>query len=196
MVAADLIDAQGNRLVLVRVLALDHQHRDAVDEKDDILPRAVVAVVKSELFGDFVNVAPPSRSGIEILVIDQDQVALPLFLVIEEFSPIAQVLDEFAVAVDVDVDMAKLPEQRTFGLGITRIEFPHLGVEQLVEEERQRSPRNGGRTFLSAVPRQPAGWKTRPPFLGFLPRHKHPADGLGIFEDPGLDGFVFGGCGH
>ncbi len=60
VVTADLVHPQGNRLVLVGVLALDHQHRDAVDEKDDILPRAVVAVVKGPLLGDFVNVAPPA----------------------------------------------------------------------------------------------------------------------------------------
>ena len=61
VVAADLVDPQRDRLVLVRVLALDHQHRDAVDEKDHILPRAVVAVVKGKLLGHFVNVAPCSR---------------------------------------------------------------------------------------------------------------------------------------
>ena len=89
VVAADLIHPQRNRLVLVGVLALDHQHRDAVDEKDDILPRTVTAVVKGPLFGDFVNVAR------RVLVIDQDQVALALFLMVEELAPIAQVLDEF-----------------------------------------------------------------------------------------------------
>jgi hypothetical protein len=56
VVTADLVHPEGNRLVLVGVLALDHQHRDAVDEKDDILPRAVVAVVKGPLLGDLVNV--------------------------------------------------------------------------------------------------------------------------------------------
>jgi hypothetical protein len=41
-----------------------------------------------------------------------------------------------------------------------------------------------------------AGWKTRPPLLGFLAGHKRLADGLGIAEDPSLDGFVFAGGGH
>ena len=37
VVAADLIDAERDGLVLSRVLALDHQHRDAVDQEDDVL---------------------------------------------------------------------------------------------------------------------------------------------------------------
>ena len=57
VVTADLVDAQGDRLVLAGVLALDHQHRDAVDKKDHVLPRAVAAVVDVELFGHFVDIA-------------------------------------------------------------------------------------------------------------------------------------------
>ncbi len=180
VVTADLVHPQGNRLVLVGVLALDHQHRDAVDEKDDILPRAVVAVVKGQLLGDFVDIAR------RIVVIDQDQVALALLLVVEELAPVAQVLDEFPVAVDVGVQMAELPEQGTLGLGVARVEFPHLGVEQVVEEERAVFGAVGGRH----VRIKPA------PLLGFLAGHKGPADGLGVFEDAGLDGFVFSGCRH
>ncbi len=59
VVTADLVHAQGNRLVLVGVLALDYQHGDAINEKDDILPRAVVAIVKGPLLGDFVDLARP-----------------------------------------------------------------------------------------------------------------------------------------
>jgi len=59
-----------NCLVLVGVLALDHQHRDAADEKRDILTRTVVAVVKGPPLGDLVIVARRA------VVIDQDQVAL------------------------------------------------------------------------------------------------------------------------
>jgi hypothetical protein len=50
-----------------------------------------VAVVKGPLLGDFVNIP----GG--IVVIDQDQVALALLLVVEELAPVAQVLDEFPV---------------------------------------------------------------------------------------------------
>ena len=34
------------------------------------------------------------------------------------------------------------------------------------------------------------------PLLGFFAGHNCPTDGLGISEDPGLDGFVFSGRGH
>jgi hypothetical protein len=44
------------------------------------------------------------------------------------------------------MEVAELPEQRALGLGLARVEFPHLDVEQVIEEERQR-----GRTFLSAI---------------------------------------------
>ena len=60
-----------------------------------------------------------------------------MLLVVEELAPVAQVLDEFPVTVDVGVQMAKpLPRMRdTLGLDVARVEFPHLGVEQVVEEE-------------------------------------------------------------
>ena len=131
MVTPNLVHPERNRLVLVGVLALDHQHGNAIDEKNHILPRAEVAVVKSPLLGDFVNIAR------WVLIIDQDQVALALLLVVKKFSPIAQMLDEFPVAVDVRVQMPDLPEQRPLSLGIARVEFPHLGVEQVVEEKRE-----------------------------------------------------------
>lgn len=34
------------------------------------------------------------------------------------------------------------------------------------------------------------------PLHGFLVGHSRPADGLGVFKDPGLVGFVFGGGRH
>ena len=45
-------------------------------------------------------------------------------------------------------------------------------------------------------PSRARGQECPPPFLGFLAGHKRPSDGLGVGEDPGLDGFVFSGCGH
>ena len=95
VIPADLIHSQGNRLVLVGILALDHQHRNAVDKKDNILPCAAVAVVKSPLLGDLVNVL------LRTVIIDQDQVSLTPFLVVRELSSVPQVFDEFPVAVDV-----------------------------------------------------------------------------------------------
>ena len=90
------------------------------------------------------------------------------------------------VAVDVGMEMAELPEQRALGLGVARVEFPHLGVEQIVEEER---------TVPGAVGRRHRRIKAAP-LLGFLAGQKRPADGLGVAEDAGLDGFVFAGGGH
>lgn len=90
------------------------------------------------------------------------------------------------VAVDVSVQMPALPEQGALGLGVARVEFPHLGVEQVVEEER---------AVPGAVGRRDGRIKAAPP-LRFLAGHKSPADGLGVAEDAGLDGFVFAGSGH
>ena len=165
VITADLIHSEGNRLILAGVLALDHQHGNAVDEKDDILPRTVVAVVKGPFLGHFVHVAR------RVFVIDQDQVALAALINIEELAPVAQVFDEFPVTVNVGVEMAELAEQKPLGLGIARIEFPHLGIKQVVEEEGQRSG------------------STPSPLLGFLTGHKRPTDGLGVCQGYGLGRF-------
>lgn len=104
-------------------------------------------------------------------------------MVVEEIAPIVQVFDEFPVAVNVGMEMAELPEQCALGLGVARVEFAHFGVEQVVGDER---------AVLGAV----GGWRVRikPASLhGFLARHNRPTDGLGVFEDTGLDGFVFSG---
>jgi len=71
--------------------------------------------------------------------------------------------------------LPELPKLRPFRFSIARIELPNLCVEQVVEEK---------------------GQTTTPPFLRFLTRHNGPADGLSVCEDSGLDGFMFGGCGH
>lgn len=82
--------------------------------------------------------------------------------------------------------MAESPEQGALGLGVARVKFPQLGIEQIVEEEGAIFDAIEGRDFRI----KPA------PALGFHARHKGPAHGLGIAEDAGLDGFVFSGCGH
>ena len=84
------------------VLALDHQHRDAVDEEDDVLARAVAAVVEVELLGHLEDVAPIAGVG-QVVVVDQRQVQLAVVLVVEELALIAQVGEEVAVAGDVGV---------------------------------------------------------------------------------------------
>lgn len=89
------------------------------------------------------------------------------------------------VAVNVGVEMAKLPKQGAIGRKGARVEFPQLGVKQVVEEERT----------VGAVGRRHVRIKPAP-LLGFLAGHKRPADGLGVREDSGLDGFVFAGGGR
>ena len=61
-----------------------------------------MAVVKGPLFGDLKNI---SRW---IVVIDQDQVALTIILLVKKLAPVAQVIDEFAVAVDVGVEIDEI----------------------------------------------------------------------------------------
>jgi hypothetical protein len=53
-----------------------------------------MTVVKGPLFGDLKDVLR------RVVVIDQDQVALAFFLVVQELAPVAQVLNEFPVAVN------------------------------------------------------------------------------------------------
>ncbi len=110
----------------------------------------------------------------------------PIYAAVGELAPVAKLFDEFPVAVDVGVEMAELPKQGTLGLGVAGVEFPHLGVEQVVEVERTVLGAICGRDFRI----KPA------PLVGFLPGHNRPADGLGVGEDAGLDGFVFAGGGH
>ena len=88
--------------------------------------------------------------------------------------------------MDVGMEMPELPEQCALRLGVARVEFPQLGVEQIVEEQRAVLGAVRGRNFRI----KPAS------LLGFLAGHKRPADRLGVFEDPGLDGFVFSGGWH
>ena len=76
-----------------------------------------------------------------------------------------------------------LPEQRAFGLGVVWVEFVDLGVEQVGEEEGVVFGAGGGWDF---------GVKAAP-LLGCIAGHKRLADGFGVCEDSGLDGFLF--CG-
>ena len=95
MIAADLVHAESYRFILGGVLAFDHQHRDAVDEKDHILPCAVVPIVKGPLLSNLINVA------LMIIVIDQDQVEFAVLVVIKKLTMVAQVFDKITVAIDV-----------------------------------------------------------------------------------------------
>ena len=94
MVTADLVHPKGNRLILIGVLALDHQYGNAVDEKDDVLADAEVAVVKGPLLGNFVNVVASRPWPLCIPVIDQDQVALAVLFVVEELGALGGIVDD------------------------------------------------------------------------------------------------------
>jgi hypothetical protein len=96
----------------------------------------VVAVVIGPLLGDFVDVAALFGQALAVVVVDQDQVALALLLVIEELAAVAQQLQEVAVAIDAGRQDAQLAEQGTFRFAIARVELPQLGIEQVVEEQR------------------------------------------------------------
>ncbi len=90
VVSADLIDAERNPLVFGRVLTLDHQHRDAVDEKDHVLARTVAAVVEVELFRDFVDIAPLALGSSQVAIIDQRDVQLAIVFRGEKLVLVAQ----------------------------------------------------------------------------------------------------------
>ena len=133
MVTANLVHAERDRLVLAGVLALDHQHRNAVDEKDQVLARPVMAVVKIKLFGYLVDIAVLFRPSCSISVIDQDQIQLPIFFSAEEFSLVAQVGQKLTVTGNVGIQPPQLPDQRAFCLFVLWIESEDLSVKQVVE---------------------------------------------------------------
>ena len=116
MIAAKLIDAQGDRLVLVGVLALDHQDGDAVDQEDDVLPVSVPAVVDGELLGHLVDVP------VGPVVVDQRQVEFPALGVAIEGCLVTQILQQFAVAEDACLEALKFAGQRPGRFGVFRIE--------------------------------------------------------------------------
>lgn len=68
------------------------------------------------------------------------------------------------VAVEVGVQMAELPEQSARAFRVARVEFPQLGVEQVVEEEQAVHGAVGGRHVRI---------KAAPP-LGLVPRWPRP----------------------
>ena len=76
--------------------------------------------------------------------------------VVEAFAPVAQVLDEFPVGVDVGVETPELAEQDAVGLGVARVGFPRLGIEQVVKEERTVFDAVGGR-YVRLKPTQRLG---------------------------------------
>src|SRR3972149_382400 len=126
MITANLVHAERDRLVLAGVLAFDDQNRNAVDEKDYVLARAVVAVVKIKLFGDLKNVAPLLARPRAVGIIDQCQVQFTIVLGAEEFALVAQVGKELTVAGDIRIEPLELTDQRALGLFVFGIKQQDL----------------------------------------------------------------------
>jgi hypothetical protein len=180
VVAADLIDAEGDSFLLISVLAFDHQHGDAIDQKDNVFPGAVVAVMEGPLFGHFVDIARG------VVVIDQDQVAFALFGLVHEGAAVAQQLHKIAIAVDGGLIPAQAAQQGTGFVAVGGIEFANLGSQKFGEVEAAAVGWIGDR----------AGGSKATALFGLGPGHHAPAHRLGIGEDSGLDGFVLAGAGH
>ena len=78
-------------------------------------------------------------------------------------------------------------DQRALRFLAFRIDSTDLGVQQIAEEQR--------RLARPLLRHRAVGIKATPPF-GLGARHISPADLLRVFQDAGLDGFVFAGCGR
>ena len=187
VVTANLINSESDRFILARVLALDHEHRDAVDEKHYVLACAVTAIVDVKLFRHFIDVAPLLARAIQVAIVNHCQVELPVFLSAEKFPLIAKMIQEVAIPGNAGIEPLKLAHQRAFSFLVFRIERTHLRVEKIAEEER-RGPRAIFRRHDVRI--EPA------PSLGFNSRYKFPANVLRVLQDAGLDSLMFAGCGH
>lgn len=82
------------------VLALDNQHRDAVDEKHHVLARTVAAIVDVELLGHLVHVAPLAARTRKVAVINVNELKVPLavFLGAEELALVARISEKIRAA--------------------------------------------------------------------------------------------------
>jgi hypothetical protein len=58
LVATDLIHAERDRLILSGILALDDEDRETIDQKDNVLPRPVMAVIDVQSSGGKSAVVP------------------------------------------------------------------------------------------------------------------------------------------
>lgn len=177
VIAPDLIYSERNGLVLAAVLALDHQHRDTVDQEDDVLTIAKVTVVEIEFFGYFADVL----GGIN--VVDDFKIKLAAVLGTEKLMLIAENVQKVTVSINVRVQPLELAHQRALGFLVFRVKGADLGMEQVSEEKRPLPCPLLGHCTDGVEPSPP---------LSFLARDKDPAYLLRIAQDAGLDGFMFG----
>lgn len=94
--------------------------------------------------------------------------------------------DEFAVAVNVGMEMAELAEQGAFSFGVAWVELAYFGVEEVVEEKR---------AILGAVVGGRGGVKSTS-LLGFFAGNKSPPDIPGIGKDASLNCLMFARFAH
>ena len=115
-----------------------------------------------------------------------------------------EALPEFAVVGDLPLARSAIAMRKessplssaSFSMRLTRLmtfvpcsllELLYLGKEKIVEVQRRLTHLSGDTAD--------SGLEASPPIrLG--PWHEGPADFLRVFQNAGLDGFVFGGCGH
>jgi hypothetical protein len=138
VITANLIDSERDSFIFRRVLALDHEHRDTVDEKHNVFTCAVAAVVDVELLCYFIDVAPLLTRPIQVAVIDQRQVKLAVLLRAEKLSLIAQIVQKLSIPSDACVQPLKLAHQRALGFFVFRVEHEHLLVKQIAKVKRRR----------------------------------------------------------
>jgi hypothetical protein len=129
VITADLINTKGNRLILVGVLALYYQDGDTIDKEDNILPISETTVMDIELLGDLEGIP------VDILIVDQNKIQLPVLLRKEELSGIPEVSEKLSVTKDIGRYVTEPPHKCSFGLAIFQIKFPDFLKKQIVKVE-------------------------------------------------------------
>ena len=64
-----------------------------------------------------------------IVVVDQDQIVLAFFALVEEFAVVAQQFHKIAVALDGGVKLAQPADQVAWEFGVAGVECANLGVQ-------------------------------------------------------------------
>ena len=170
-----------NRVILPLVVLEELDGlKKAEGEKGANARRAIRFLEKLRLKGDLLKGVQMENGG--ILRVEANCVNVELPESLPEDKPDNRILkvckgirEEEKPVVLVTKDLVLRLKAQILG-----IEAQDFSTEQVIEEER---------TVFGAL----SGWLVwiKPaPLLGFLAGHKGPADGLGVFDDPRLDGFV------